>query len=90
VHAAVLIAQVRVHLFAQQYGDGARFLAQLHGIKCDEPIEMCKAIKESQAYGAAVEATDAFVVVLPGKSLQRMDASAIVREEAVSDAHDCY
>ncbi len=72
----------------KQHRDSARFLAEFHGVQGDEPVKVSEAIEEGQAYRAAVEATDTFVIVVPGESLQRMDTSTIIREEAVSNADD--
>ncbi|MEJ2299221.1 MAG: hypothetical protein P8X94_12125 [Woeseiaceae bacterium] len=66
-----------VHGVALEDGDGAGFLAENHGIKCHQSVEVRQAVEQGETDGAAVDATDVGFRVC-GNQRKRVDARAVI------------
>ena len=88
VDAAVVIAQVPVHLLALENRHRAGRLAEAHGIDGDQAVQVAEAIHQRKADRPRVQAAHATVRMMLLVVAEGMDTHAVVLQKIVTDPDD--
>jgi hypothetical protein len=88
VDAAVVIAQVPVHLLALENRHGAGRLAEPHRIDSDQALKICETVHQRKTDRSRIEAAHTTVRMMLLVVVEGMDAHAIVLQKIVTDPDD--